>query len=154
MSSSDLHRSSLNWRYHMHAPLLFWLFPLINTLQNHVWSVWPFNRNHLKFEVVSYHHSWVRIFTNFTLKFVKVVCFYHSNNFLFNFTINPLFQTFGMNECTWTFTFAWRNNEILLFVIITKTYFAGTLDFLCRLENSVEFAQEDVFQNFFVFGFW
>jgi hypothetical protein len=74
----------------MHASLFFWLLSFIDSLQNHVWPVWPFNGNHLKFELISYNHSWVRIFADFTLEFVKVVCFDNSHHFLFYFTVNPL----------------------------------------------------------------
>ena len=59
-----------------------------------------------------------------------------------------------MNECAWAFTFAWRNDEILLLVIIAETNFAGTLDLFSDFENSIELTQKDVFQDLLVFAFW
>lgn len=153
MSSSDFHRSSFSrWNY-VHAALFFWLLSLIDALQNHVWSVGPFDRNHLKLEIVSNNHSWVRVFANFALEFVKIVCFDHTNDFLFDLTIDPLFKAFCMNESTGALAFAWRNDEVFLLIIVTKADFTGSLNFLSGFENSIEFAQKNVFQDFFVFRF-
>ncbi len=58
-----------------------------------------------------------------------------------------------MNEGTWAFTFAWRNNEIFLLVVVTKADFTGSLNFLSGFKNSIELAKKDVFQNFFAFRF-
>ena len=153
MASSDFHRSSfIRWNY-MHAALLFGLFPLIDSLQNHVWSIGPLNWNHFKLKTVSNNHPWVRIFADLALEFVKIICFNHAYNFFFDFTINPLFETFCMNEGAWAFTFTWRNDEIFLLIVITKANLTRPLNLLSSLENSIELTQKDVFQDLFVFAF-
>ena len=153
MPSSNFYWISFSWWNHMHASFLFRLLSLINSLQNHVWPVRPLYRNHLNLELLPNDHSWVRMLADFTLELVKVVCFDNSDNFLLHFTINPLFQTFCMNECTWALALAWRNDKILFLIIIAKTYLTRALNFLIGLKNSIEFAKEDVFQDLFVFTF-
>ena len=152
VSSSYFHRNSLGGRYHMHTTLFFWLLPLIDSLQNHVRTIWPFDGNHLKLKLVFHDHSGKGKLANLALKFIKVVCFDNPDDLFFDFAVNPSLETLDMNKAAVSFTLARRNKEIVIFVLLSKTYFAGALHFLSSLKNSIKLAQKDVFEDLLVFA--
>lgn len=154
MSSSNFNRSPFCWRDHMHTSFFFWLFSFIDTLQNQIRTVRSFYCDHFQLKLVSYDHSWERKFTNFTFKFIEIVGFYNPNNLLFHLTINPLFKTLNMNKPTISFTFTWRNQKVILFIILTKTYFAWSLHSLSCLKYSIKLSQKYIFQNLFILMLW
>ena len=140
MTSAYFYWSSFRWRYHMHAALLFWLLSFINSLQNHVWPIRSFNRDHLQLEIISHYHSWERELANFTFKLIEVVCFDNSNHFLLNLAINPCFKALNVNKTTVTFAFARRNQKVVLFIFLSKTNFTRALHSFSSLKNSIEFS--------------
>ena len=69
-------------------------------------------------------------FTDFTLKFCKVVRLRNSFNFLFNLAVNPGPEAPDMNQSTAAFTVARRNQGIAFSLLVAKTNFTVIFTFL------------------------
>ena len=97
----------------------------IYTLNDYVRFIWFLNTHHFDFFSSYFYGLRERRFTYFTFKLIKIITFYKILSLLFDFVINPLFQTINMNNPTISFTFAWRYQDIIIDLLMTETDFTS-----------------------------
>ena len=152
MPSADSDHVVAVWGYHMKASLFPAFLPFIDAFEDQVRFLWFFNGDHFHFEIFTFsHHSWEGFFADLTLEFSKIVGDDHTGHFFLDFAVNPHLQALNMNTLARSFAFAWRNEEILIATVITKTEFACSCDLFFGLVHSIEFSKEKLF--FFVLTF-
>jgi hypothetical protein len=134
---------------HMQVSLLFVVFLTIDTFQHNIRFIRLFNDDHV--EHIAFFHGhcfWKRRFAYFTLKLREVVGDDDVAEFLFYFTVNPVFETANMNELARTFASARSDQRVFFSRFLTKTYFAATCETLINsVVSRVEFQMRGLFAN-------
>lgn len=127
----------------MQVSLLFLLLYVLvaKTLQNYVRLLRLVQTYHIDFFSCSQLDSFrQQDFTDFALKFRKVVSSGHTNDLLLDFTKHPVFETSHMDELATPLTTAWVYQRILLSTFFTKTNFACACHVLFNfIRVSIEF---------------
>ena len=97
----------------------------IYTFNDNVRFIWFLNTHHFNFFSSYFNGLRERCFTYFAFKLIKIVTFHKILSLLFDFVVNPLFQTIYMNNSTIPFTFARRYQNVIINLLMTETNFAS-----------------------------
>jgi len=119
-------------------------FFITSSLQNKVVSMWFFNGKKLFMRSIDVNNHGELGFTNLALKLLKIVMLSSTNNFFFNFEVNPLSKAIQVNSSTRTHANTWIKQKV--FIVFTFFKANLTLRFLFTFSNWF-FFKRIVFHN-------
>ena len=103
----------------------FWF--LAGSFQDDVISVWFFERKHLNLFVVDVDDHWKLKFADLTVELFKVVMKCASNDFLFDFEVNPFHETVHVNSAAGAWAFAGVEKVAFFLIFFFETNLAGVM---------------------------